>query len=104
VGVDNLAVGTGYDSAAKAAIGQATDFSPGQTVYIVFSTHSTTAAAVARISLLRTGNLEDVSLPIAVTRGDHIYFKTVMLGPAGTVTIKVSYNGATEQTMQIKVG
>jgi hypothetical protein len=55
---------TGYDSAT----GQSTDFPSGQTVYVIFSTYFTTATLVAQVSMLRSGNLEDVSLPVPSPR------------------------------------
>jgi hypothetical protein len=51
---------TGYDSAT----GQSMDFPSGQTIYIVFSTALTTATSVALVSMPRSGNLEDASLPV----------------------------------------
>lgn len=103
VGVDSLTVGTGYDSATSTVTGQATDFAADQEIYIVFTTHSPTRAA-AQVFLLRSGNLEDRSLPIAVAQGDHVYVQPVTLGQPGTVTINVSYKGIIQQTTQIKIG
>jgi hypothetical protein len=103
VGVDSLTVGTGYDSATRTVTGQATDFAADQEIYIVFTTHSP-ERAVAQVFLLRSGNLEDRSLPVAVAKGDHVYVQPIMLGQPGTVTINVSYNGMIKETMQFKVG
>lgn len=103
VGVDSLTVGTGYDSAASTLTGQATEFAADQEIYIVFTTHSP-SRAVAQVTLSRSGNLEDRSLPIKVAQGDHVYVQRVMLGQPGTVTIKVSYNSMIKQTMHIEVG
>ena len=56
---------TGYDSAT----GQSMDIPSGQTVCIVFSTSLTTSTSVALISMPRSGNLEDASLPGGLRSG-----------------------------------
>jgi hypothetical protein len=103
-GIDNLTIGSGYDAVKQAVIGQGNSFSPAQDVYIAFATYSSAAHGVAEVSLLRSGNLEDMSPPISVAKGSHVYDEQVKLGRTGMVTVQVSFNGSIQQTAQIEVG
>lgn len=103
-GISGLAVGTGYDASQHVATGQAADFAPDQNIYVVFTVQSRSSGPEVEVSLLRNGSLEGVSLPIKAAKGRTVYDVPVTIGGPGIVTIEVSYNGAVQQTMQIKVG
>jgi len=104
-GIDSLVTGTGYSAAQHSALGQTARFSLGETAYVVFTTHAPNPGAVAVITLLRDGAVEDASLPLALAEGDHTYAQRITLGMVtGSITIEASYNGAVQQTTQITVG
>jgi hypothetical protein len=104
-GIDSIVMGTGYNATQHSALGQTTQFSPGQAAYVVFTTHAPHTGAVAVLRLLRDGQIEDTSLPITVAKGDQTYVQQITLGMVtGTVTIEASYNGVIQQTTQITVG
>jgi hypothetical protein len=103
-GISGLVVGTGYSPSQHAATGLASDFSPGQSVYAVFTVQSPASGAVVEVTLLRNGSLEGTSLPIKASKGRAVYDEPVALGGPGTVMIDVSYNGAVQQTALVTVG
>jgi hypothetical protein len=97
-------MGTGYNATLHAVDHPTTSFQAGQTAYLVFTVDTTAAHAVAEVKILRGSTVEDVSLPISLSKGSHAYEKAITLGAAGTVTIEVSYNGQVQASTQVNAG